>query len=238
MPAVGGYGQQPTQQMPAVGGYGQQPTQQMPAVGGYWQSQGYGQQAQQGYYPQGQFQASPYGGQPEKNTGLIIGIIAAVLVVLIAAGVAIWWFVYNDDSSDDAAAQSTPSTAAPSAGANPSKPPVGANPSQPPVGTNPSQPPAGTNPSAPGGGSESDKEKQAIAECTKEINNDYTNANVSDAKLELKESYGETRWWDYTGTVTGTSTLTNKPITTRFTCSVFYFEDEKDFSAVVIPENY
>ena len=219
--------------MPAVGGYGQHPTQQMPAVGGY------GQQAQQGYYAQGQFQGAPDGGQPaKKKTGLIIGIIAAVLVLLIAAGVAIWWFVYNDDSSDDAAAQSTPSTAAPSAGANPSKPPVGTNPSQPPAGTNPSQPPAGTNPSAPGGGSESDKEKQAIAECTKEINNDYTNANVSDAKLELMESYGETRWWDYTGTVSGTSTLTNKPITTRFTCSVFYFEDEKDFSAVVIPENY
>ena len=210
-------------------GNGQYPTGQQ-FVGGYGQSQSYGQQAQQGYYPQGQFQASPYGGQPEKKTGLIIGIIAAVVVVILVAGVAIWWFfVYNDDSSDDAAAQSTPSTAAPSAGANPSKPPVG---------TNPSQPPAGTNPSAPGGGSESDKEKQAIAECTKEINNDYTNANVSDAKLELKESYGETRWWDYTGTVTGTSTLTNKPITTRFTCSVFYFEDEKDFSAVVIPENY
>ena len=210
-------------------GNGQYPTGQQ-FVGGYGQSQGYGQQAQQGYYPQGQFQASPYGGQPEKKTGLIIGIIAAVVVVILVAGVAIWWFfVYNDDSSDDAAAQSTPSTAAPSAGANPSKPPVG---------TNPSQPPAGTNPSAPGGGSESDKEKQAIAECTKEINNDYTNANVSDAKLELMESYGETRWWDYTGTVSGTSTLTNKPITTRFTCSVFYFEDEKDFSAVVIPENY
>ena len=206
--------------------------------GGYGQSQGYGQQAQQGYYPQGQFQASPYGGQPEKKTGLIIGIIAAVLVVLIAAGVAIWWFVYNDDSSDDAAAQSTPSTAAPSAGVNPSQPPVTANPSQPPMSTKPSQPPTSTNPSAPGGGSESDKEKQAIAECTKEINNDYANANVSDAKLELKESYGETRWWDYTGTVTGTSNLTNKPITTRFTCSVFYFEDEKQFSAVVIPENY
>ena len=228
-PQQGGYPQ---------GDFGQQPTQQMPAVGGYWQSQGYGQQAQQGYYPQGQFQASPYGGQPEKNTGLIIGIIAAVLVVLIAAGVAIWWFVYNDDSSDDGAAQSTPSTAAPSAGVNPSQPPVVANPSQPPMSTKPSQPPASTKPSAPGGGSESDMEKQAIAECTKEINNDYTNANVSDAKLELKESYGETRWWDYTGTVTGTSNLTNKPITTRFTCSVFYFEDEKGFSAVVIPENY
>ena len=118
-----------------------------------------------------------------------------------------------------------------------SQPPVTPSPSA-PGGTKPSQPTASTSPSAPGGGSESDKEKQAIAECTKEINNDYTNANVSDAKLELKESYGETRWWDYTGTVTGTSTLTNKPITTRFTCSVFYFEDEKQFSAVVIPENY
>ena len=230
-----------------MGDSGQQPTQQMPAVGGYGQPQGYGQQAQQGYYPQSQFQGAPSGGQPaKKKTGLIIGIIAAVLVVLIAAGVAIWWFVYNDDSSDDTAAQSTPSTAAPSAGANPSQPPMGTNPSQPPMGTNPSapggtnpsQPPTGTNPSAPGGGSESDKEKQAIAECTKEINSDYANANVSDAKLELKESYGETRWWDYTGTVTGTSNLTNKPITTRFTCSVFYFEDEKQFSAVVIPENY
>ena len=208
-------------------------------VGGYGQPQGYGQQAQQGYYAQGQFQGAPDGGQPaKKKTGLIIGIIAAVLVVLIAAGVAIWWFVYNDESSDDAAAQSTPSTAAPSAGVNPSQPPVTANPSQPPMSTKPSQPPTSTNPSAPGGGSESDKEKQAIAECTKEINNDYANANVSDAKLELKESYGETRWWDYTGTVTGTSNLTNKPITTRFTCSVFYFEDEKQFSAVVIPENY
>ena len=229
----GDFWQQPTQQMPAVGGYGQQPTQQMPAVGGYGQSQGYGQQ---GYYPQGQFQASPYGGQPEKKTGLIIGIIAAVVVVILVAGVAIWWFVYNDDSSDDAAAQSTPSTAAPTSA--PSVAPSPSAPVAPAPAPSQSAPPAGTNPSAPGGGSESDKEKQAIAECTKEINNDYTNANVSDAKLELKESYGETRWWDYTGTVTGTSTLTNKPITTRFTCSVFYFEDEKDFSAVVIPENY
>ena len=236
MPAVGGYGQQPTQQMPAVGGYGQHPTQQIPAVGGYGQSQGYGQQAQQGYYPQGQFQASPYGGQPEKKTGLIIGIIAAVVVVILVAGVAIWWFVYNDDSSDDAAAQSTPSTAAPTSA--PSVAPGPSAPVAPAPAPSQSAPAAGTNPSAPGGGSESDKEKQAIAECTKEINSDYANANVSDAKLELKESYGETRWWDYTGTVTGTSNLTNKPITTRFTCSVFYFEDEKQFSAVVIPENY
>ena len=224
---VGGNGQYPA---------GQQYTQQMPVAGGY-QQQGYVQQPQQGYYPQGQFQGAPSGGQPaKKKTGLIIGIIAAVLVVLIAAGVAIWWFVYNKDSSDDAAAQSTPSTAAPTSA--PSVAPSPSAPVAPAPAPSQSAPPAGTNPSAPGGGSESDKEKQAIAECTKEINNDYTNANVSDAKLELMESYGETRWWDYTGTVSGTSTLTNKPITTRFTCSVFYFEDEKDFSAVVIPENY
>ena len=230
----GNFGQQPTQQMPAVGGYGQQPTQQMPAVGGYGQSQGYGQQ---GYYPQGQFQASPYGGQPEKKTGLIIGIIAAVVVVILVAGVAIWALTKDDSSSDGASASpSAPSTAAPTS--VPSVAPSPSAPVAPAPAPSQSAPPAGTNPSAPGGGSESDKEKQAIAECTKEINNDYTNANVSDAKLELKESYGETRWWDYTGTVTGTSTLTNKPITTRFTCSVFYFEDEKDFSAVVIPENY
>ena len=172
------------------------------------------------------------------------------MVVLIAAGVGIWWFMSGDDSSDADAAQSAPSTAAPSAGANPSQPPVGTNPSQPPVGTNPSQPPAGTNPSqppmgtnpsqgtAPGGGSESDKEKQAIAECTKEINDDYTNANVSDTKLELMDSYGETRWWEYTGTVSGTSTITKKAITTRFKCSVFYFDSTKEYSAVVIPEDY
>ena len=217
-------------------GNGQYPTGQQ-FGGGYGQSQGYGQQAQQGYYPQGQFQASPYGGQPEKKTGLIIGIIAAVVVVILVAGVAIWALTKDDSSSDGASASpSAPSTASPTSA--PSVAPCPSAPVAPAPAPSQSAPPAGTNPSAPGGGSESDKEKQAIAECTKEINNDYTNANVSDAKLELKESYGETRWWDYTGTVTGTSTLTNKPITTRFTCSVFYFEDEKDFSAVVIPENY
>ena len=181
-------------------------------------------------------------GQPaKKKTRLIIGIIVAALVVLIAAGVAIWWFMSGDDSSDTDATQSAPSTAAPSAGANPSQPPVGTNPSQPSAGTKPSQPSAGTSPSqgtGPGASSDPDKEKQAIAECTKELNSDYTNANVSDTKLELKESYGETRWWDYTGTVTGTSTITKKPITTRFTCSVFYFDSTKEYSAVVIPEDY
>ena len=226
-PQQGGY---PQQGAYPQGDFGQQPTQQMPVAGGYGQSQGYGQQAQQGYYQQGQFQGAPGGGQPaKKKTGLIIGIVAAVVVVLIAAGVAIWWFVSGDDSSDADAAQSAPSTAAPSAGVNPS---------QPPVGTNPSQPPVGTKPSAPGGGSNSDLEQQAIAECTKEINDEYTNASVSGAKLELKDSYGDTQWWDYTGTLTGTDKITKKNVNTSFTCSVFYLGSTKSFTAFVIPEDY
>jgi len=180
-------------------------------------------------------------GQPaKKKTGLIIGIVAAVVVALIAAGVAIWWFMSGDDSSDTDAAQSAPSAAAPSAGANPSQPPVGTNPSQPPVGTNPSQPPVGTKPSqgtAPGGGSNSDLEQQAIAECNKEIDQDYANASVSGAKLELQDTYGDTQWWDYTGTVTGTDKITKKNVNTRFTCSVFYLGSSKSFTAFVIPED-
>ena len=168
-------------------------------------------------------------GQPaKKKTGLIIGIVAAVVVALIAAGVAIWWFTSNDDSSDDAAAQSAPNTSAPAAGTDPSAP----------GGTNPSQPPVGTKPSAPGGGSNSDLEQQAIAECNKEIDNDYTNATVSGGKLELQDTYGDTQWWDYTGTVTGTNKITKKNVNTRFTCSVFYFGNSKTFSAFVIPEDY
>ena len=143
MPAVGGYGQQATQQMPAVGGYGQQATQQMPAVnygqqatqqmpaaGGYGQAQpGYAQQ--QGYYPPGQFPASPYGGQPKKkgpNTGLIIGAIAAVIVVILIAVIAII-ALNRGDSSDDSSASpsaspttstSTTPSASPSSTSHPS----------------------------------------------------------------------------------------------------------------------
>ena len=229
-PQQGGYPQQAGYQ---PGAYGQQPTQQMPVVGGYGQPLGYGQQGQQDFYGQGQFPGAPGDGAPEKKkTGLIIGIVAAVLVVLIGAGVAIWWFMSGDDSSDDAAAQSAPSTAAPSAGANPTPPPVGPNPSQPPVGTNPSQ---GTGSGHP---SESEKEQNAIAECTKELNEKFTNASISDTNLELVTSYGETRSWDYTGTVSGTSTITKKPVNTHFTCSVYYFSSSKEYSAVAIPDTY
>ena len=229
-PQQGGYPQQAGYQ---PGAYGQQPTQQMPVVGGYGQPLGYGQQGQQDFYGQGQFPGAPGDGAPEKKkTGLIIGIVAAVLVVLIGAGVAIWWFMSGDDSSDDAAAQSAPSTAAPSPGANPTPPPVGPNPSQPPVGTNPSQ---GTGSGHP---SESEKEQNAIAECTKELNEKFTNASISDTNLELVTSYGETRSWDYTGTVSGTSTITKKPVNTHFTCSVYYFSSSKEYSAVAIPDTY
>lgn len=121
--------QQPTGQLPAVG-YGQQATQQMPTAGGYGQAQpGYAQQ--QGYYPPGQFPASPYGGQPKKkgpNTGLIIGVIAAVIVVILIAVVAII-ALNRGDSSDDSSASpsaspttstSTPPSASPSSTSHPS----------------------------------------------------------------------------------------------------------------------
>ena len=109
------------------------------------------------------------------------------------------------------------------------------------MGTNPSQPPVGTNPSQGSGSghpSESEKEQNAIAECTKELNEKFTNASISDTNLELVTSYGETRSWDYTGTVSGTSTITKKPVNTHFTCSVYYFSSSKEYSAVAIPDTY
>ena len=151
-------------------GNGQYPTGQQ-FGGGYGQSQGYGQQAQQGYYPQGQFQASPYGGQPEKKTGLIIGIIAAVVVVILVAGVAIWALTKDDSSSDGASASpSAPSTAAPtsapSVAPSPSAPVAPAPaPSQsaPPVGTKPS--PAPTQGTGSSGSVSSDEEYGVMSEC-------------------------------------------------------------------------
>ena len=167
-------------------------------------------------------------GQPaKKKTGLIIGIVAAVVVALIAAGVAIWWFTSDDDSSDDAAAQSAPSTAAPSAGANPSQPPAGTNPSQPPVGTNPSQD------TAPGGGSNSDLDQQAFAECKKEIDNAYTNASVSDVKLEWTNTSGSMWTWMYKGTLTGTRKKTKQNVNAPFTCDVAYTVSSKSFYAAI-----
>ena len=153
-----------------IPGNGQYPTGQQ-FGGGYGQSQGYGQQAQQGYYPQGQFQASPYGGQPEKKTGLIIGIISAVVVVILVAGVAIWALTKDDSSSDGASASpSAPSTAAPtsapSVAPSPSAPVAPAPaPSQsaPPVGTKPS--PAPTQGTGSSGSVSSDEEYGVMSEC-------------------------------------------------------------------------
>ena len=166
-------------------------------------------------------------GQPAKNkTGLIIGIVAAVVVALIAAGVAIWWFTSNDDSSDDAAAQSAPNTSAPAAGTDPSAP-GGTNPSQPPVGTNPSQD------TAPGGGSNSDLDQQAFAECKKEIDNAYTNASVSDVKLEWTNTSGSMWTWMYKGTLTGTRKKTKQNVNAPFTCDVAYTVSSKSFDAAI-----
>ena len=181
-------------------------------------------------------------GQPaKKKTGLIIGIVAAVVVALIAAGVAIWWFTSDDDSSDDAAAQSAPSTSAPAAGANPTQPPVGTNPAQPPAGTNPSQPPVGTNPSqdtAPGGGSNSDLDQQAFAECNKKFDYYYTNASVSDVKLEWTNNSDGTWTWYYKGTLTGTDKETNKNVNAPFECDVAYFDGSKSFKAAISVKEY
>ena len=166
-------------------------------------------------------------GQPaKKKTGLIIGIVAAVVVALIAAGVAIWWFTSNDDSSDDAAAQSAPNTSAPAAGTDPSAP-GGTNPSQPPVGTNPSQD------TAPGGGSNSDLDQQAFAECKKEIDNAYTNASVSDVKLEWANTSGSMWTWMYKGTLTGTRKKTKQNVNAPFTCDVAYTVSSKSFDAAI-----
>ena len=165
-------------------------------------------------------------GQPaKKKTGLIIGIVA-VVVALIAAGVAIWWFTSNDDSSDDAAAQSAPNTSAPAAGTDPSAP-GGTNPSQPPVGTNPSQD------TAPGGGSNSDLDQQAFAECKKEIDNAYTNASVSDVKLEWTNTSGSMWTWMYKGTLTGTRKKTKQNVNAPFTCDVAYTVSSKSFDAAI-----
>ena len=151
-------------------GNGQYPTGQQ-FGGGYGQSQGYGQQAQQGYYPQGQFQASPYGEQPEKKTGLIIGIIAAVVVVILVAGVAIWALTKDDSSSDGASASpSAPSTAAPTSAPSvapcpsvPVAPAPAPRQSAPPVGTKPS--PAPTQGTGSSGSVSSDEEYGVMSEC-------------------------------------------------------------------------
>ena len=216
-------------------GNGQYPTGQQ-FVGGYGQSQGYGQQAQQGYYPQGQFQASPYGGQPEKKTGLIIGIIAAVVVVILVAGVAIWWFVYNDDSSDDAAAQSTPSTAAPTSAPSvapcpsaPVAPAPAPSQSAPPVGTKPS--PAPTQGTGSSGSVSSDEEYGVMSECKSALSHTVQQgklANWTDTRDGVNSS-GRPQY-QASGQLNDTL-FTGKNGTFKFTCTAVYHQDKGVYEA-------
>ena len=189
--------------------------------GGYGQSQGYGQQAQQGYYPQGQFQGAPYGGAPEKKkTGLIVGIIAAVLVVAIIAGIVIW--ALNKDESDSVADSPT-MPGVPSQGSGPA---AGTNPMQPPVGTNPSQ---GT---APGNGSagQGDMQQRVASMCKEEINKKFSNANISNENFTQPEVLPNGQKQIYTGIVSGTETSTNKSGRWEFTCNGYYIKDMNDYT--------
>ena len=202
-------------------GYGQQPGQQMPGAGSYGQPQGFGQQPQQGYYPQGQFQGAPYGGAPEKKkTGLIVGIIAAVLVVAIIAGIVIW--ALNKDDSDSVADSPT-MPGVPSQGSGPA---AGTNPMQPPVGTNPSQ---GT---APGNGSagQGDMQQRVASMCKEEINKKFSNANISNENFTQPEVLPNGQKQIYTGIVSGTETSTNKSGRWEFTCNGYYIKDMNDYT--------
>ena len=229
----------PNQQpMPGSGQYpaGQQYTQQMPVAGGY-QQQGYVQQPQQGYYPQGQFQGAPYGGAPEKKkTGLIIGIIAAVLVVAIIAGIAIWALNKNDSDSDadSPAMPGVPSQASgPAAGTNPMQPPVGTNPTQPPVGTNPTQGAAPGN----GNGGQGDMKERVLASCKEQINRKWSNANVSNENYAQPEVLPNGEKHVYTGIVTGTDTTTNKTGRWSFECKGYYVKSLDSFDTLLTYKN-
>ena len=215
---------------------GQQYTQQMPAAGGY-QQQGY-QQPQQGYYPQGQFQGAPYGGQPEQKskTGLIIGIIAAVVVVILVAGVAIWALTKDDSSNDEASASPSASssaapTSAPSAVPSPapSAPAPAPTQSAPPVGTKPS--PAPTSGTGSSGSVSSDEEYGVLTECKSALSQ-----TVQQGKLQTwtvvrdgVDSSGRPQY-QANGQFNGTL-LTGKSGTFNFTCTALYHQDKGVYEA-------
>ena len=215
---VPGNGQYPAGQQ-FGGGYGQQ----MPGAGGYGQPpQGFRQQPQQGLYPQGQFQGSPYGGQPEKKkTGLIVGIIAAVLVVIIIAGVAIW--ALNKDDSDSG------SSGTPSAPAQGSDPAAGTNPLQPPAGANPSQGAAPGN----GNGGQEDTKQKILSICKEQINKNWANATISNENFAQPEVNANGEKHVYTGIVTGTDTKTNETGRWAFTCNGYYIKMYNDYGAFI-----
>ena len=231
-----GSGQYPAGQQ-LGGAYVQQPGQQMPGAGGYGQNQGFGQQPQQGYYQQGQFPGTPYGGAPEKKkTGRIIGIIAAVLVVAIIAGIVIW-ALNKDDSDSDAdspAMPGVPSQASdPAAGTNPMQPPVGTNPTQPPVGTNPTQGAAPGN----GNGGQGDMKERVLASCKEQINRKWSNANVSNENYAQPEVLPNGEKHVYTGIVTGTDTTTNKTGRWSFECKGYYVKSLDSFDTLLTYKN-
>ena len=222
-----GSGQYPAGQQ-LGGAYGQQPGQQMPGAGGYGQNQGFGQQPQQGYYQQGQFPGTPYGGAPEKTkTGLIIGIIAAVLVVAIIAGIAIW-ALNKDDSDSDA-----DSPAMPGVPSQASDPAAGTNPMQPPVGTNPTQGAAPGN----GNGGQGDMKERVLASCKEQINRKWSNANVSNENYAQPEVLPNGEKHVYTGIVTGTDTTTNKTGRWSFECKGYYVKSLDSFDTLLTYKN-
>ena len=218
-----GSGQYPAGQQ--LGGtYGQQ----MPGAGGYGQTQGFGQQPQQGYYPQGQFPGTPYGGAPQKNKiGLIVGIIAAVLVVAIIVGVVIW-ALNKDDSDSDADAPAMPGI--PSQASDPA---AGTNPMQPPVGTNPSQGAAPGN----GNGGQGDLKERVLASCKEQINSQWLNATISNENYAQPEIGPNGEKHVYTGIVTGTDPTTNETGRWSFECKGYYVKSINDFGTLLTYKN-
>ena len=233
---TGGNGQYPA---------GQQYTQQMPVAGGY-QQQGYAQQPQQGYYPQGQFQGAPYGGQPEKKskTGLIIGIIAAVVVVILVAGVAIWALTKDDSSNNEASASpSAPTSAAPTAA--PSSAPSPSAPVAPAPAPTQSAPPVGTNPSpAPpqGGDSSGDltaSEKNGVQQqCKEALKTTAKKGTLEDWVItrDGSDSQGNPQYV-MTAVFEGTLT-TGKNGSFNVTCTAVYHKDEGVYEAWALLDVY
>ena len=207
-------------------GSGQYPAGQH--LGGYGQTQGFRQQPQQGYYPQGQFPGTPYGGAPQKNkTGLIVGIIAAVLVVAIIVGVVIW-ALNKDDSDSDADAPAMPGI--PSQASDPA---AGTNPMQPPVGTNPSQGAAPGN----GNGGQGDLKERVLASCKEQINSQWLNATISNENYAQPEIGPNGEKHVYTGIVTGTDPTTNETGRWSFECKGYYVKSINDFGTLLTYKN-
>ena len=233
---TGGNGQYPA---------GQQYTQQMPVDGGY-QQQGYAQQPQQGYYPQGQFQGAPYGGQPEKKskTGLIIGIIAAVVVVILVAGVAIWALTKDDSSNNEASASpsaptSAAPTAAPSSAPSPSAPVAPApapTQSAPPVGTNPSSGP--TQDAGSSSDVSADEEYGVKTECKSALSQTVQTGSVGNWMIERDgvDNSGRPQYLAK-GQLKGTL-LTGRSGTFDFTCTVVYHTENGLYEAWAAIDGY